>query len=209
MDDIDALRFRCAATQSGHRWKGEGKCGGVSSPPVHCHSHHNLGAQCTRRQPLLSGAHGTVKEPGAYYAFWSGLGSDLAEFAIIGTVATGVCRLVRKYNCHQARCWRLGNHPATGGQFMLCCRHHPDYPGAAGHVRNDRTTAPRPRCSTGGDRRQAARGPSAPNLSRAACVGAPSPDEVNVPRELHLAEIGHPASRAPSICGSVLQAWDA
>jgi hypothetical protein len=72
---------------------------------------------------------GTNNEPGPYYAFWSGFGSDLTEFAIIGTIATGVYQLVKKYNCHQPGCWRVGNHPAAGGQFSLCYRHHPDYQG--------------------------------------------------------------------------------
>jgi hypothetical protein len=72
---------------------------------------------------------GTVNEPGAYYGFWSGFGSDLTEFAIIGTIATGVYQLVKKYNCHYPGCWRVGNHPAAGGQFSLCYRHHPDYQG--------------------------------------------------------------------------------
>jgi hypothetical protein len=72
---------------------------------------------------------GTVNEPGPYYGFWSGFGSDIAEFAIIGTIATGVYQLVRKYNCHQPGCWRVGKHPAAGGQFMLCYRHHPDFQG--------------------------------------------------------------------------------
>jgi hypothetical protein len=72
---------------------------------------------------------GTVNEPGPYYGFWSGFGSDLTEFAIIGTIATGVYQLVKKYNCHYPGCWRVGNHPAAGGQFALCYRHHPDYQG--------------------------------------------------------------------------------
>jgi hypothetical protein len=72
---------------------------------------------------------GTVNEPGPYYGFWSGFGSDLTEFAIIGTIATGVYQLVKKYNCHYPGCWRIGNHPAAGGQFSLCYRHHPDYQG--------------------------------------------------------------------------------
>ena len=72
---------------------------------------------------------GTVNEPGPYYGFWSGFGSDLTEFAIIGTIATGVYQLVKKYNCHHPGCWRVGNHPAAGGQFSLCYRHHPDYQG--------------------------------------------------------------------------------
>jgi len=72
---------------------------------------------------------GTVNEPGPYYGFWSGFGSDLAEFSILGAVGTAVYQLVKKYNCHEPGCWRIGNHPAAGGQFLLCYRHHPDYRG--------------------------------------------------------------------------------
>jgi hypothetical protein len=72
---------------------------------------------------------GTVNEPGPYYAFWSGFGSDLAEFSILGAIGTGVYQLVKKYNCHEPGCWRVGTHPAAGGQFLLCYRHHPDFRG--------------------------------------------------------------------------------
>src|SRR4051812_31184431 len=72
---------------------------------------------------------GILDETGPYYAFWSGIGSDIAEFGIIGAVGTATYQLVKKYNCHQPGCWRVGNHPAAGGQFFLCYRHHPDYQG--------------------------------------------------------------------------------
>jgi hypothetical protein len=72
---------------------------------------------------------GTINEPGPYYGFWSGFGSDLAEFSILGAIGAGVYQLVKKYNCHEPGCWRIGNHPAAGGQFLLCYRHHPDYRG--------------------------------------------------------------------------------
>jgi hypothetical protein len=72
---------------------------------------------------------GTINETGPYYGFWSGFGSDLTEFAIIGTIATAVYQLFRKYNCHYPGCWRVGNHQAAGGQFSLCYLHHPDYQG--------------------------------------------------------------------------------
>ena len=72
---------------------------------------------------------GTVNEPGPYYGFWSGFGSDLEEFGILGAVGTGIYQLVKKYNCHEPNCWRIGQHPAAGGQFLLCYRHHPDYQG--------------------------------------------------------------------------------
>jgi hypothetical protein len=72
---------------------------------------------------------GTVNESGPYYGFWSGFGSDLAELSILGAIGTGVYQLVKKYNCHEPGCWRVGTHPAAGGQFLLCYRHHPDYMG--------------------------------------------------------------------------------
>jgi Protein of unknown function (DUF3040) len=72
---------------------------------------------------------GIVNEGGPYYGFWSGFGSDLAEISVLGAVGTAVYQLVKKFNCHQPGCWRVGNHPAAGGQFMLCYRHHPDYRG--------------------------------------------------------------------------------
>jgi hypothetical protein len=72
---------------------------------------------------------GTINEPGPYYGFWSGFGSDIAEFGILGAIGTGVYQMVKKYNCHQPRCWRVGTHPAAGGQFLLCFHHHPDYAG--------------------------------------------------------------------------------
>ena len=72
---------------------------------------------------------GTINEPGPYYGFWSGFGSDLEEFGILGGIAAGIYQLVKKHNCHEPGCWRVGQYPAADGQFMLCYRHHPDYRG--------------------------------------------------------------------------------
>ena len=72
---------------------------------------------------------GAANESGPYYGFWSGFGSDLAELSILGAIGTGVYQLVKKYNCHEPGCWRVGTHPAAGGQFLLCYRHHPDFRG--------------------------------------------------------------------------------
>src|SRR5262245_45704438 len=66
---------------------------------------------------------------GSWYGFWSGIGSDLGELALIGAVGTATYQLVRKYNCREPGCWRVGTHPAAGGQFLLCYRHHPDFQG--------------------------------------------------------------------------------
>ena len=72
---------------------------------------------------------GVIDESGPYYGFWSGFGSDLEEFGILGAIGAGIYQLVKKYNCHEPGCWRIGNHPAAGGQFNLCYRHHPDFQG--------------------------------------------------------------------------------
>jgi hypothetical protein len=48
---------------------------------------------------------------------------------ILGAIGTGLYQLVKKVNCHEPGCWRVGTHSAAGGQFMLCYRHHPDYMG--------------------------------------------------------------------------------
>jgi hypothetical protein len=73
---------------------------------------------------------GTVNESGPYYGFWSGFGSDIAEFGILGAIGTAIYQVVKKYNCHEPGCWRVGTHPAAGGDFLLCYRHHPDYHGS-------------------------------------------------------------------------------
>jgi hypothetical protein len=72
---------------------------------------------------------GTINEAGPYYGFWSGIGSDIEEFGILGAIGAGIYQLVKKHNCHEPGCWRVGQHPAAGGQFLLCYRHHPDYQG--------------------------------------------------------------------------------
>jgi len=66
---------------------------------------------------------------GSYYGFWSGVGSDLTELAIVG----GLISMVRKNNCHHRWCPYIGHHeysdPATGLTYKLCRLHHPDHPG--------------------------------------------------------------------------------
>jgi hypothetical protein len=64
---------------------------------------------------------GTTNEPGPYYGFWSGFGSDLGELALVG----GVLSLVRHSNCEVHGCWRLGRHTTAAGHHV-CRKHHPD-----------------------------------------------------------------------------------
>lgn len=58
------------------------------------------------------------------YLFWSGIGSDLGELAIIG----GLVQLYRQHNCREHRCPRLGLHTyadADGQIHPVCRLHHP------------------------------------------------------------------------------------
>jgi hypothetical protein len=56
-----------------------------------------------------------------WYNFWSGFGSDLAEFSILA----GLIAFYRKHNCHVRRCWRLQHHAVEGTPYVVCRRHHP------------------------------------------------------------------------------------
>jgi hypothetical protein len=56
------------------------------------------------------------------YLFWSGVGSDLSELAMIGFLYA----FLRKHNCHSRGCWRIGRHPVEGTGFVVCRKHHPD-----------------------------------------------------------------------------------
>ena len=69
---------------------------------------------------------GTVNEPGPYYGFWSGFGSDLAEIGAAVAFSAGLIVSYRHKNCHVHHCWRIGRHPAAGGQYVTCRKHHPD-----------------------------------------------------------------------------------
>src|ERR1700756_1086747 len=59
---------------------------------------------------------GIADMSGRYHAFWSGFGSDIAEFGLVGTAVAGVYQLNRKFNCHQRGCWRTGIPPAARRQ---------------------------------------------------------------------------------------------
>ena len=76
---------------------------------------------------------GTVNESGPYYGFWSGFGSDLGEVTLVGTIGVGVYTGVRKANCHEPGCWRIGHYPLEGTPHHLCARHHP-------HIEHDTVT---------------------------------------------------------------------
>lgn len=65
---------------------------------------------------------GSDNTSGLWYGFWSGFGSDLAEFGLLGVVY----QWYRKHTCHVDKCKRLGLLPVHGTVYHTCHRHHPN-----------------------------------------------------------------------------------
>lgn len=57
---------------------------------------------------------------GAWYAFWSGFGSDLGEV----TLVVAVIAWYRHHTCHVKGCRRMG-HPDPEHGHPICHRHQP------------------------------------------------------------------------------------
>ena len=69
----------------------------------------------------LSQETGTSDSSSRAYDFWSGFGSDIGEIALIGGVWMGV----RKINCHDKGCPRIGHYEVMGTPYKVCRKHHP------------------------------------------------------------------------------------
>ena len=72
---------------------------------------------------------------GNAYLAWSGFGSDIGEFAILGALVAHY----KRHTCHVDSprfCWRPGTHPVAGTPFRVCRVHHPAVPGqiTADHI---------------------------------------------------------------------------
>lgn len=67
--------------------------------------------------------------PNGGYNFWSGIGSGSPVLVAVGV-------FLRKHNCHEHGCPKLGWHADAEG-FVKCKVHHPDHP-ALGWFRSDR-----------------------------------------------------------------------
>ena len=64
------------------------------------------------------------------YGFWSGFGSVIpwALFSM-GGIFAGLAVGLRKVNCHEPGCPRIGRYPDAGGAFHYCGTHHPGWEG--------------------------------------------------------------------------------
>lgn len=72
---------------------------------------------------------------GHWYLMWSGVGSDLGEFAIVGALFAHY----KRHTCHVDSprfCWRPGTHTVAGTPYRACARHHPTVPAqiSADHI---------------------------------------------------------------------------
>lgn len=65
---------------------------------------------------------------GPWYAWWSGLFSDVGLFAALGIYAW-------HQNCHVKGCKRFKTRPVDGTAYKACKRHHPAMPD--GHITED------------------------------------------------------------------------
>lgn len=54
---------------------------------------------------------------GPVYGFWSGFGSDITEFAILGTLVG----IYRHHKC--ATCFRIGHYPVEETPYKTCHKH--------------------------------------------------------------------------------------
>ena len=75
---------------------------------------------------------GTDNGNSATYLFYSGIFGVLVFAA--GQIAA-VYAILRRNNCHQPRCWRLGRFPVEGTTWNACHRHHP-HPPDSGTIRH-------------------------------------------------------------------------
>lgn len=75
------------------------------------------------------------RTPSTAYNFWSGFGSDIGEYSIATSLATGIFHSYRKHNCREDGCWRIGVHEYLDahGQSHPACKHHHPHMGA-GHI---------------------------------------------------------------------------
>lgn len=61
------------------------------------------------------------------YGFWSGFGSDLGEYVLVGTFLGHLALLWRVHTCHgRWWCWRHPHFELDGTPYKLCAIHHPD-----------------------------------------------------------------------------------
>lgn len=80
---------------------------------------------------------GVTNASGTAYLAWSGILSDISEFAVF----LAIMAWCRKHNCHVNRCWRFAIHPVKGTPHIVCRKHHPDNAPSAQQVLDESEAA--------------------------------------------------------------------
>ena len=62
---------------------------------------------------------------GPWYGFWSGFGSDIAEFGILAAIVTHTWLFARAHNCSVPGCWHVSLRKTAAGD-IACHKHHPE-----------------------------------------------------------------------------------
>ncbi len=75
---------------------------------------------------------GTDNGNSPFYLFYSGI---FAVMVFTLGIVTNVYVHLRKNNCHEPGCIRLGRFPVEGTVWVACHRHHPDPP-VKGRIRH-------------------------------------------------------------------------
>lgn len=73
---------------------------------------------------------------GRWELFWSGIGSDIGELAIVSAVVGAAMGMWHKHNCHAKGCWKIGKHKVEGTDYVTCRTHHPEDAPTAEHIKN-------------------------------------------------------------------------
>jgi len=77
---------------------------------------------------VVSGVYITPGQYSVWYNFWSGIGSDIGEFAIAGALVRHTIVVYKTHECHVDSCHRIGLHPVAGTPYVTCRQHHPTVP---------------------------------------------------------------------------------
>lgn len=74
--------------------------------------------------------HGEALTTCRSYGFWSGFGSVYPYVLLtMGGLFAGLAVALRRINCHEPGCWRMGRYHLAGGEFVVCGKHNPDFEG--------------------------------------------------------------------------------
>lgn len=122
------------------------------------------------------------KDTAERYCYWSGFGSVFPwSLLALGGVFTAVWAIVRKHNCHEPGCWRVGRVHVDDRGTISCFHHHPEGKPERGHIHRQHHAHLARQAAEHEHRERVRRWEAELHLGRAhrdstGSAGAPSPD---------------------------------